>query len=209
MAATKKKAAAGPRRAPAPEERKRDAERSRKRILEAATEEFAAKGLAGARVADIAARAGVNQQLISYYFGGKQGLYDELIRNWYTQEEEMAAPAVPFPEMVANYLDMTLSNPVWARLLLRLSLDQDPDAVGGEADAEQHRAALEDIRRRQKAGEVTKDFDAEFILITLMATTIAPVSMQQIVETVFDTDLSSPEFRDTYLGQLARLFAAG
>ena len=36
--------------------------------------EFSAKGFAGARVSEIAARAGVNQQLIAYYFDGKQGL---------------------------------------------------------------------------------------------------------------------------------------
>ena len=35
----------------------------------------ARQGLAGARVNDIADRAGVNKQLISYYFGGKEGLF--------------------------------------------------------------------------------------------------------------------------------------
>jgi AcrR family transcriptional regulator len=34
------------------------------------------------RTADIATRAGVNPQLISYYFDGKQGLLDELRRRW-------------------------------------------------------------------------------------------------------------------------------
>ena len=58
------------RRAPAPHERQRDPERTKARILDAATEEFSAKGFAGARVSEIAARAGVNQQLIAYYFDG-------------------------------------------------------------------------------------------------------------------------------------------
>ena len=67
--------ASKPRRSPKPEERQRDPERTRRLILEAAGAEFAAKGYAGARIAAIAARAGVNQQLISYYFDGKEGLY--------------------------------------------------------------------------------------------------------------------------------------
>ena len=48
---------------------------SRAAILEAARTEFAAKGLTGARVNVIAARAGVNKQLIYYYFGSKDDLY--------------------------------------------------------------------------------------------------------------------------------------
>lgn len=109
---------------------------------------------------------------------------------------------------MSNYLDVTLDQPTWARLLLRLSLDEDPESAQSDEDDEQTRLAVEDIRRRQAAGEVTKDFDPEFILITLMSTTIAPVAMRHIVEVAFDTDPSSPEFRETYLAQLARLFAA-
>src|SRR5262245_10565994 len=48
----------------------------RDRILEVATEEFGAKGYAGARVDEIARRSRANKQLIYYYFGNKQGLYD-------------------------------------------------------------------------------------------------------------------------------------
>src|SRR5205807_7119066 len=65
------------RRAPAPGERQQDADRSRRLLLAAALEEFAAKGFAGARVQEIAARAGVNKQLINYYFDSKEGLYLE------------------------------------------------------------------------------------------------------------------------------------
>jgi len=45
------------------------------RLLEAALEEFAAHGRAGARTGQIAARAGVNKQLIHYYYQTKDGLY--------------------------------------------------------------------------------------------------------------------------------------
>ncbi|MGW3998254.1 TetR family transcriptional regulator, partial [Amycolatopsis sp. NPDC004772] len=74
--------ASKPRRSPKPQERQRDPERTRRLILEAAAAEFAAKGYAGARIAAIAARAGVNQQLISYYFDGKEGLYRAMSEGW-------------------------------------------------------------------------------------------------------------------------------
>jgi TetR/AcrR family transcriptional regulator len=48
---------------------------TRQKLLAAARREFAASGLAGARVDEIAARAGVNKQLVYHYFGDKDALY--------------------------------------------------------------------------------------------------------------------------------------
>src|SRR5690349_13074074 len=99
------------RRAPAPHQRQRDAERTRRALLDAARREFADKGLAGARTVEIAERAGVNKQLISYYFGGKQGLYDAIVEEWLAQEREMAHPDVPLDELVCRYLAVTRDQP--------------------------------------------------------------------------------------------------
>ena len=49
--------------------------RSRSRILDSARAEFASFGFAGARVERIAKGAGVNKQLIYYYFGSKARLH--------------------------------------------------------------------------------------------------------------------------------------
>jgi AcrR family transcriptional regulator len=53
----------------------RDPERTQSAILAAATKEFTAKGLGGARVDEIARRARVNKRMIYHYFGDKEGLY--------------------------------------------------------------------------------------------------------------------------------------
>lgn len=44
-------------------------------LLQAATKMFAEKGFEGATVKDLADEAGVNVSLVSYHFGGKDGLY--------------------------------------------------------------------------------------------------------------------------------------
>jgi TetR/AcrR family transcriptional regulator len=54
---------------------RRNPEATRNKLLVAARREFADSGLAGARVDEIAARAGVNKQLVYHYFGDKDALY--------------------------------------------------------------------------------------------------------------------------------------
>ena len=55
---------------------------SRRRILEAARAEFSEKGFDGARVDEISRRAEVNKALIYYYFGSKQKLLEELLKDF-------------------------------------------------------------------------------------------------------------------------------
>ena len=58
---------------------------TRKKLLTAARREFAKSGLAGARVDEIAARAGVNKQLLYHYFGDKDALYVAVLE-WVYEE---------------------------------------------------------------------------------------------------------------------------
>jgi TetR/AcrR family transcriptional regulator len=55
--------------------KRRNAVATRARILQAAMQEFAAKGLDAARIEDIADQAGANRRMTYYYFGSKEGLY--------------------------------------------------------------------------------------------------------------------------------------
>jgi len=49
------------------------------RIIAAAREEFSRRGFDGARVEQIAQRAGVNKQLLFYYFHSKRGLFTAVL----------------------------------------------------------------------------------------------------------------------------------
>jgi AcrR family transcriptional regulator len=61
----------------------RDAERTQQAILAAAEEEFAEKGLAGARVDAIAEQSGANKRMLYYYFGSKENLYLAVLERTY------------------------------------------------------------------------------------------------------------------------------
>lgn len=66
------------------------------RIIAAATEEFSRRGFHGARVDHIARRAGVNKQLLFYYYHSKRGLFHAtLARAVAAMERALAAVAVP------------------------------------------------------------------------------------------------------------------
>jgi TetR/AcrR family transcriptional regulator len=199
-------AGAGPatrqRRAPAPEERQRDAERSRRCLLAAALDEFAAKGFAGARVQDIARRAGVNKQLISYYFGGKEGLYRALQRSWQEAEAGFGGPATPIEELALRYLREGLSDPRPARLMLWHGLDAGADRLPDETSVLEDLASM---RQRQARGELTADLDAAFLRLALMAVVMAPMMMPHMAEKIFGLAPDSPEFEERYGEQLCRM----
>jgi AcrR family transcriptional regulator len=78
-------------KAPSPasaEPRSRDADRSQLAILASARDEFAQRGLAGARMDSIAARAGLNKRLIYYYFGSKDDLFLAVLERTYADIRE-------------------------------------------------------------------------------------------------------------------------
>jgi len=66
--------------APKKERKERNALETKRRILEAAEREFAAKGFDGARLGSIARAADVQQALIHHYFADKEGLHDAVVR---------------------------------------------------------------------------------------------------------------------------------
>jgi AcrR family transcriptional regulator len=198
--------AGGGRRSPAPGERQRDAERSRRRILDAALEVFGAKGFAGARVAEIAERAGVNHQLISYYFGGKEGLYDELLAEWHRREAEIGAEDLAFDELVVAYLTASHERPDMARLLvwdgLTASRSRPRSAEGGEGG---EAPEVADLRRRRSDGEIADDLDPGFLLLALMAAVAAGTTMPEMATRLTGLDPDSPDFVERYGDQLRRL----
>ncbi|MBN8975353.1 MAG: TetR family transcriptional regulator [Rhizobiales bacterium] len=65
--------------------RRRDPASTRRKLLVAARREFSRNGLAGARVDEIAAQAGVNKQLVYHYFGDKDAIYFAVLEWMYDE----------------------------------------------------------------------------------------------------------------------------
>lgn len=194
-----------PRRSPDPAERKRDPERTRARILEAAAAEFGAKGYAAARVGGIAERAGVNKQLISYYFGGKEGLYRELASRRRQEHGQLAEG--PLAEVVRGFVLSTRDRRDQARLMVWENVSDDGPGEGPDDDADTAflRAQVDALRARQEAGEVPADLDPAHLLLALTAAAGASLFMPKVVRRITGEDPESPEFAERYAEQLARL----
>ncbi|MFG3521927.1 TetR/AcrR family transcriptional regulator [Nocardia nova] len=194
-----------PRRAPAADERRRDAERSRQALLDAGLDEFSAKGFDGARVQDIAARAGVNKQLITYYFGGKEGLYREIQRHWPEAEAERADPARPLDEAAAQYLAAAFADPRPARLVAWRGLTgggTDSDYID---DATVIDADLENLRRAQGRGEIAPELDPAFVRMAVMSLVLAPLVLPDATLRATGMQPGSAEFEEYYRSQLQAL----
>src|SRR3954453_9513166 len=69
-------------------------ERSRAAILDAAIEEFALHGIAGARTDAIARAAGVNKALLYYYFKDKEAVYQAVLDHVFSGVREVIRGAL-------------------------------------------------------------------------------------------------------------------
>lgn len=196
------------RRAPDPDERQRDAARTRQRILDAALAEFAAKGFAGARVREIAQRAGVNAQLISYYFGGKEGLYNELMANWHQLEAGAYAENMSFADVTATFVQAFAARPELLRMFAweGLARQSAPGSYYTEPGTEEA-PEVADLRRRQAAGEIASDLDPRFLLVFFMGAAMATVTIPDQIERLCQVSADSPEYAELAAAQIRLLIA--
>ena len=93
---------------------RRNPEATRRKLLVAARREFAASGLAGARVDEIAARAGVNKQLVYHYFGDKDALYLAVLEWVYEeireQERKLNLEGLPPGEAIRKLIEASFDH---------------------------------------------------------------------------------------------------
>lgn len=93
---------------------KQDPAGVRKNILAVAMAEFAANGLSGARIDEIAAKTNTSKRMIYYYFGDKQGLYTRVLEEAYRQvragEQELELDHLPPVEALKLLAEFTFDH---------------------------------------------------------------------------------------------------
>jgi TetR/AcrR family transcriptional regulator len=141
-------------------EARRDPDATRARILEAAVAEFAAKGLAGARVDEIAARAGANKRMLYHYFGNKDDLFLAALERVYEEirEAEQAldlvrlAPLEAMQALVEFTFDYFTRRPEFVTLLNSENLHKARHLKMSERIAAMHSPLIELIGSILKRG---------------------------------------------------------
>ena len=130
------------------------------RILEAAKQEFAAHGLAGARVDRIAANAGANKRMLYYHVGNKENLYLAVLEGAYekirSEERGLDLEHLDPPEAIERLIDFTwnyfLRNPEFLALLntenLAKARYRSPDERSEIQDARQADQPVTDVAER-------------------------------------------------------------
>ena len=102
------------RRANGKKPQRRNPEATRRKLLAAARREFADSGLAGARVDEIAARAGVNKQLVYHYFGDKDALYLAVLEWVYeeirAQERKLNLTGLPPHQAIRKLIESSFDH---------------------------------------------------------------------------------------------------
>ena len=110
---------------PKPEKKSRNPDDTKRRILAAAKVEFAKKGLGGARVDVIAARAKANKRMMYHYFGNKDDLFKLVVEDAYGEFREREAaleldsldPVTAIKTLIAFIWKYFLDNPEFITLV--------------------------------------------------------------------------------------------
>ena len=187
--------------------RRRDPAATRGKLLKAARREFARSGLAGARVDEIAARAGVNKQLVYHYFGDKDALYLAVLEWVYeeirTQERKLNLEGLPPERAIRKLIESSFDH-----------LARHPDFILLLNDENRHGAShvrasmrLEDmhsplvslvskiLRQGVRTGCFRKGVNPVHLYISIAGLSYFYFSNTPTLSSIFGTDLSSPAAR--------------
>jgi AcrR family transcriptional regulator len=187
---------------------KRDPEGTRRRILLAAAEEFAAGGLFGARVDQIARRAETNERMLYYYFGSKEQLFTAVLEHAFSSlvEAERAldldgvAPIEAITRLAHFVWDYFRDHPEFLRLMNNENLHEAKYIKGSNRIRELISPIVETTRsileRGQKAGLFRQDVDPLKFYIAAAALGYYIVSNRFTLNATLGLDFSDPQQRE-------------
>ena len=186
---------------------RRNPEATRRKLLAAARREFAASGLAGARVDEIAARAGVNKQLVYYYFGDKDALYLAVLEWVYEeireQERKLNLEGLPPELAIRNLIEASFDHLAAHPDFIALLNDENRGGarhVRGSTRLEAMHSPLvsmvsQILKRGVQNGIFRKGIDPVQLYISIAGLSYFFFSNTPTLSAIFGKDLSSPTAR--------------
>lgn len=150
-----------------------DTEGTKRKILDAATREFAQRGPDGTTIERIAKLAGVNKERVYNYFGGKTALFAHVLR----EQLATAAHVVPLnspsaddvPEYAGRLYDYHREHPELARLLQWEALAFDAEVPEEEQRREYYGLKTAAIVEGQSSGELSSALPADLLHFLLLS----------------------------------------
>ncbi|EHP40717.1 TetR family transcriptional regulator [Cupriavidus basilensis OR16] len=189
---------------------KRDPEGTRRRILDAATEEFAKGGLAGARVDQIARRAETNERMLYYYYGSKEGLFLAVLEKQYAEfraaEEQLHIveedPVAAVRTLARFVWDWYYRNPEFIRLVNSENLHE---ARHLKKSTQLHQLinpvvnVLADIvKRGQRQGVFRDNVDVSQLYLTISALGYYVLSNRYTISAVIGRDVAAQDEHERF-----------
>jgi len=189
---------------PAPP-RRRNAARTKAKILAAATREFMERGLNGARIDNIAARTRTNKRMIYYYFTSKERLYIAVLENAYRNireaEKQLKLDDLPPLEAIRLLAEFTFDyhwrNPQLAKLVVVENIHKGRYLSRSDSISRVNLSIIDAIRkvlqRGARAGVLRGDIDPVELHMTISALSLFHVTNRYTFGTVFRRDMTSEE----------------
>jgi len=200
---------------------RRNPEATRASILAAARIEFAAKGLEGARVDQIAKRAKVNKQLVYYYFGSKDELYGAALEATYAEirklERELDLSALPPREAMVRLIDFSLEYLNEHRDFIRMLSDENAHGArhvrGSEMALRTNSPLLEliatTLRRGVAEGVFRDGVDPLELYVSIAGMTFFYFANGLTMSAIFGRDLTQPAAIASYRDHIVTLTLNG
>ncbi len=198
----------------------RDPAGMRLRILEAAKQEFAAHGLAGARVDRIADKAGANKRMLYYHVGNKDDLYLAVLEGAYEkirgEERDLDLEHLDPPTAIRRLVDFTwnyfLRNPEFLALLNTENLARARHLKRSTKVKSLHSPFVGVIADVVRRGVATGDFqvmvDPVQLYISIAALSFFYLSNNFTLSAIFGRDLLSRKAREERLDHMVSLVLA-
>jgi AcrR family transcriptional regulator len=200
--------------------RTNDPERTQANILQVAEIEFGEKGLAGARIDEIAAATKTSKRMIYYYFGSKEGLYLAVLEESYRRVRDIEAelhlqdlePEQALRRLVAFTFDHHLNHENYIRLVMSENINRGQYLAQSPRIQELNVPAISAIKnlyqRGVKRGVFRPGLDPVDIHASISALSFFNVSNRHTFGLIFKLDMRSAAYiahrRDNVVEMIVR-----